>query len=451
MEEKQHIARKKWVRRFAIVFFITLLLLTFFSNTIMNHSLARVSTQYIESDSVSAKVRGTGTIEAGEAKEISITESREVEEVLVKTGDKVNKDDVLIRLKEGVSSEVTAAEKELENLKEAYLNNILVNEIDQTIVNKAENGGDSYEANRSNLTALSNKVKAAQEKADGIQKQIDAINSAAENNTAPSTDDMNGDSSSSNPELDALNKSLKAAQEEVAAATKEHEDFLAGINKINDLKSQYNAIKTAETNLEKLKQKNIGNEIKAACDGEILTMDVKAGDTITPDTSIATIQNKDNGYSLSFSVTNDQAKKVKVGDEASVSNSWYYGDIKVKLSAIKNDPSMPGRQKLLVFSIEGEAETGTSMSVSLGDKSTTYDYVVPNSAVREDNNGKFILVVKQKSSPLGNRYAAKRIDVEVSASDDSKSAVTGAIEGGEYVITTSNKMVNAGDLVRLAE
>ena len=48
MEEKQHIARKKWVKRFAIVFFVVLLLLTFFSNTIMNHSLPQVATQAIE-------------------------------------------------------------------------------------------------------------------------------------------------------------------------------------------------------------------------------------------------------------------------------------------------------------------------------------------------------------------------------------------------------------------
>ena len=77
--------------------------------------------------------------------------------------------------------------------------------------------------------------------------------------------------------------------------------------------------------------------------------------------------------------------------------------------------------------------------------------IVPNSAIREDNNGKFILIVETKSSPLGNRYKASRVDVEVMASDDTQSAISGAVYGYEFVITTSNKPVEAGQLIRLAD
>ena len=72
------------------------------------------------------------------------------------------------------------------------------------------------------------------------------------------------------------------------------------------------------------------------------------------------------------------------------------------------------------------------------------------SAVREDNNGKFILIVESKRSPLGTRYTASRVDVEVLASDDTQSAISGALYGYEFVITTSTKPVEAGKLVRLA-
>lgn len=460
MEEKQHIARKKWVKRFAIVFFVVLLLLTFFSNTIMNHSLPQVATQAIESDSVSSKIRGTGTIESGEAKEVAISESREVEEVLVKAGDTVKKDDVLVKLKGGDSSEITTAQTELDNLKTAYRNSILVNETDQSLVNKAESGKDYYDENRATLAALSAKVTAAQDKVNSIQEQINKLNAASgqtsgDNAAGDGTDDTdmadNVNMNTSNPELDKLNQSLEAAQKELETVTKEHTDYLADINTVNDLRSQYEAIKTAEQNIERLKQNSVGNEIKSTVDGTILTVDVKNGDTISPDTPFITIQNKDNGYSLTISVTKDQVKKVKIGDEATISNSWYYGDVKATLTTIKNDPAAPGKQKLLVLNIEGDVEVGSTMTVSLGDKSATYDYVVPNSSIREDNNGKFILVVKEKSSPLGNRYVAKRINVEVLVTDDSKSAIKAALEGGEYVITTSSKLIKAGDLIRLAD
>lgn len=91
-----------------------------------------------------------------------------------------------------------------------------------------------------------------------------------------------------------------------------------------------------------------------------------------------------------------------------------------------------------------------SLNVSVGQKSANYDLIVPNSAIREDSNGKFILIVESKSSPLGNRYVATRVDVEVLASDDTQSAVSGALYGSEFVITTSTQPVEAGKLVRLA-
>ena len=85
--------------------------------------------------------------------------------------------------------------------------------------------------------------------------------------------------------------------------------------------------------------------------------------------------------------------------------------------------------------------SGQTMTLSVGQRSANYDYVVPNSAIREDNNGKFILIVESKSSPLGNRYIATRVDVEVLASDDTMSAISGGLYGYEYVITTSTAPV----------
>jgi hypothetical protein len=64
---------------------------------------------------------------------------------------------------------------------------------------------------------------------------------------------------------------------------------------------------------------------------------------------------------------------------------------------------------------------------------------VPKSAIRKDSDGQFLLVVTSKSSPLGNRYYAERYPVQVVASDDVQSAVTG-LYGNEYVITTSNNL-----------
>ena len=154
---------------------------------------------------------------------------------------------------------------------------------------------------------------------------------------------------------------------------------------------------------------------------------------------------------MEVTVTKEQAQRLSVGDIADIQNSWYYSNVTAVLKQIKADRSNPQANKVLVFTVEGDVSDGQNLNISIGQKSANYDYIVPNSAIREDNNGKFILIVSQKSSPLGNRYYAERVDVEVLGSDDTQSAVKGALYGYEFVITTSTKPVEAGQLIRLPD
>ncbi|MDE7046939.1 MAG: RND transporter, partial [Lachnospiraceae bacterium] len=177
-----------------------------------------------------------------------------------------------------------------------------------------------------------------------------------------------------------------------------------------------------------------------------------AGETTKPEETAAVLQVEGKGYTLKVSVTNEQARKVQVGDTAELQNAWYYDDAQVILTGIKPDPDNPGQNKLLEFNVTGSSiQAGQALSISVGQRSSEYEFVVPNSAVREDNNGKFILIVESKSGPLSNRYIATRVDVEVLASDDNYTAISAGLYGYEYVITTSTKPVEAGKQVRLNE
>ena len=210
------------------------------------------------------------------------------------------------------------------------------------------------------------------------------------------------------------------------------------------------AVEEAQAQVDKLTAEAMGGEILAPISGTITAINVKSGVETPSDGVVFTMQPEGKGYTLSFSVTNQQATRVSVGDQGELVNAWKYDDIQVTLASIKPDPNNPGQNKLLTFDVTGDSVIGgQSLNVSVGQKSANYDYVVPNSAIREDSNGKFILVITSKSSPIGTRYFASRVDVEVLASDDTKSAVSGAIEYA-YVITTSTKPVEAGKQVRLA-
>lgn len=86
---KDNNKRKDRIKNITIVFLGVMLVLTLFSNTIMNYSLVEVSTQQIMSDSLTTKVRGTGTVEASEGYSVTVPESRKIATVDVKTGDEV--------------------------------------------------------------------------------------------------------------------------------------------------------------------------------------------------------------------------------------------------------------------------------------------------------------------------------------------------------------------------
>ena len=569
MNENGGKKRREWVKNAAIIFLSVMLVLTFFSNTFMNYSLPEVAAQYVQSGTITAKIRGTGTVESGDPYNVKISETRTISSVLVKTGDKVEKGAPLLLLEDKESKELTDAQAALDKAMLDFELALLSGDISNSAFQNVQNG------NVSSLNTYQSRIVAAEAEIDKWQKQVDEATTAinqlktAQVNVdaggAPDTsseqnkvnvaqaalnsdeikiakdkisewqaaqatcqatidkynekiassvsgngfvnqvtedeyqlalknreqyqslinerqafinnnpdkvkaydekvkaladankalaDKQNSKENSTNSltvqtqnwqtELDKRNIQLKAAQD-----TKEQ--LLKDISTELNLDYQLDSLQKQRDDIAKLQENAVGASIEAPISGTITSVTVKAGDEAQPDTALVTMQPEGKGFTMSFSVTNDQAKRLSVGDKADLVNSWRYSDMDITLASIKPDTTDPGQKKLLTFDITGDEVTpGQSLNVSVGQKSANYDLIVPNSAIREDSNGKFILIVESKSSPLGNRYVATRVDVEVLASDDTQSAVSGALYGSEFVITTSTQPVEAGKLVRLA-
>lgn len=570
MNENGGKKRREWVKNAAIIFLSVMLVLTFFSNTFMNYSLPEVAAQYVQSGTITAKIRGTGTVESGDPYNVKITETRTISSVLVKTGDKVEKGAPLLLLEDKESKElkdaqaaldkamldfelallsgdisntaytnvqtgqiasvgtyqsrIVAAEAEIDKWQkqvdeatrainqlktaqvnveaggapdtsseqakvaeaQAALNNDWVKiakdkisewqaalaACDATIEKYEEwilssvsgNEGypnqvpeDEYNVAKTNRATYQRLIKEKQDQINADPAAVTAynnkVNALAEankklaekqNSKTNTTSSLTVQTQNWQNELDSRNAKLKAAQDFKAQLLK---DISTELN----LDYQLDSLKKQRDDIAKLQENAVGASIEAPISGTITSVTVKAGDEAQPDTALVTMQPEGKGFTMSFSVTNDQAKRLSVGDKADLVNSWRYSDMDITLASIKPDTTDPGQKKLLTFDITGDEVTpGQSLNVSVGQKSANYDLIVPNSAIREDSNGKFILIVESKSSPLGNRYVATRVDVEVLASDDTQSAVSGALYGYEFVITTSTQPVEAGKLVRLA-
>lgn len=569
MNENGGKKRREWVKNAAIIFLSVMLVLTFFSNTFMNYSLPEVAAQYVQSGTITAKIRGTGTVESGDPYNVKISETRTISSVLVKTGDKVEKGAPLLLLEDKESKELTDAQAALDKAMLDFELALLSGDISNSTFQNVQNG------NVASINTYQSRIVAAEAEIDRWQKQVDeatnAINqlkTAQVNVDAGGTPDTGSEQNKVNAAQAALNSDeVKIAKDKISEwqaaqatcqatidkyneniassvsgngfvnqvtedeyqlALKNREQYqslinerqafinnnpdkvkaydekvkaLADANKaladkqnskenstnsltvqtqnwqteldkrniqlkaaqdtkeqlLKDISTELNldyqldSLQKQRDNIAKLQENAVGASIEAPISGTITSVTVKAGDEAQPDTALVTMQPEGKGFTMSFSVTNDQAKRLSVGDKADLVNSWRYSDMDITLASIKPDTTDPGQKKLLTFDITGDEVTpGQSLNVSVGQKSANYDLIVPNSAIREDSNGKFILIVESKSSPLGNRYVATRVDVEVLASDDTQSAVSGALYGSEFVITTSTQPVEAGKLVRLA-
>lgn len=248
-----------------------------------------------------------------------------------------------------------------------------------------------------------------------------------------------------------LSIQLSDAEATLKKAQEEQTQLLTDVGQELNLSSQNSIIADKQKEIAKLRENAVGATVVAPMDGTVISVSKIAGEETMPEEALATMVATGKGFTVSFSVTNEQAKRATVGEQAEIQNSWYYGDLKATLQTIRPDKENPAQKKELTFSVEGEVQDGQSLSLSVGQKSSNYDMLVPNSAIKEDNTGKFILIIEVKNSPLGNRYRARRVDVEVLASDDTQTAIIGDVNSYEYVITTSTKPIAAGDLVRISD
>lgn len=680
--EENKVKKRGWVKNAAIIFLSILLVLTFFSQTILNRSLPEVSTASVSSDTINARIRGSGTVTAGDTYEVVLSETRTVEAVYVKVGDAVAVGDKLFLLADKDSTELTQAQEQLATARRNYQSALIdmgsadyarenrnIQKLRETLadaqqklaagtvtpeevnlaaanlkeaqktqkelakaVTDAETAysdaqaavaalesqvktledsiekqdraletledelyrlqrGETYtqadlvkaqnalaEAKRDyancwdqNKTALNtlrakaeailgssggesgatsaedvirqmqalcdgwnndqleNAYKATTEEYNAFQllkpkytalekaqEKADSVEAGLKNNESLQTQirqkrqeisDAEETLSDTKHQLKQAKKDLAAKQDELSSADwdltalkdrqeQQTEAIAAFQETYDDLKARsdsYESLKTAvdsaETALEdalfalaeqkkndskqsakdqlnlqaqkeeiaklekevaERKENAVGAEVTAKTAGTVSTISAVAGREVAAGTALATIEVVDRGYTLKFSVTKEQAQKVRLGDKAEISNYWWGSGIDATLTQIMPDSANPSTNKLLVFTLTGEVSSGDNLNLSIGQKSANYDAVIPSSAVRSDSNGTFVLVLTAKSTPLGNRYTATRVDVKVLAQDDTKSAVSG-LTYGDFVITTSSKPLDAGMQVRMVD
>lgn len=359
-----------------------------------------------------------------------------------------------------ISASIATKSLEIDQLQRDLSNYLAKSTTSGVLKTKLKNAESTLNKAKKNLNSakdtLSNDVRSIKleikAKLDKVTAELDDVTLKL-TNAGTAKDDATAAGYLSASQLELKISEQKDTVDNLYAALeiKKQTDNVTNESNQLDLEAKKKDIERQKEKVEKLKSEAFDAVVTAKMGGTVESVSVTAGSEVAAGTVAAVISVSDLGYTVSFSVKNDQAKKVKVGDKAEIT-SWYWGDsFSATLSEVKTDTTNPQTQKTLVFNVTGsDISTGQTITLSMGSKGQPYSAVVPNAAVREDSNGKFVLVMEAKSSPLGNRYKAVRYDIEVLAKDDNNTAVNGLM-GSEYVITTSTKPIQAGDQVRPAE
>lgn len=535
--------KRDWVKNAIIIFLAVLLVLTFFSNTIMNYSLPEVAAQYPQSTTLTTKIRGSGTVESAQSYNVTVQETRTVAAVNVKKGDTIAAGDTLLTLDATESQELQDARTNLATVKLDYEKLKLPKNEDgaaaraaslaqaQAAVTKAETdlaNAQKYESDlkwyqdqeasakstlatknqnkeyysslvdnlnsqianveNSNADYLSAKkrleddpeneeLKAevqriydeqiapklaslSQQLADAQQNLLNATYAASQAESAyTSAQDATAAFQASNQNatsVSAAQTALQSAKDNLAtlqATAKDTEDTNAYNDSVAqlDLAAKEQEVKDAEAKVKALEEKTSAASIKSRYAGVVTEVNVAAGDTTTADTPLMVVELTEKGYTLKATVTKEQARTLKEGLQAEITNLWDSG-ITMTLTSITSDKKDPANSRVLTFAVTGDdVSVGQSLSFSVGDKNSNYDLVIPSAAIHTDADGSFVYTVQVKSSPLGNRYTVRKKTVTIVASDDNNSAVSGELSSDDFVITTATVPLEVGTQVRIAE
>jgi len=568
MKEIKAFPNRKWVIKAGIAFLVVMGILTFFSNTIMNYSLPKVTVVYSSGGSMTTAIKGTGTIEAITQAKVTAQGARKVD--LVKFG--VNED-----VKEGdiIATYAPATDTEKEELKAAQdaLDAILKQQktddlqvpvydysMDERLISDAQETLDKANTTLTSAQGKDAAFNAAQVDITAAQSSIDLLNgeliplndtrdikfqakldAESVQNTAPAAlieaeaalstaqtalalDPNNPDLlktvndaqivvnqaqatvdqapavlTQANTDLAAVdlqvkdkNASLKTATASLSTAN----DKLAAAQALPSVTDAAEAVKMAQRSVDDLKKAlsdkkkadGVQQQIAAMSDedkakalkdaqkkvddltalseqttiaapkaGRISSVVASGTETVKGDILVM-IDVIDEGFKVPISFTTEQVSQMQIGMSARI-DGWGGSNEDAVVVSIKPDSTDPRNKKTVIFKLNDPNNnywfsTGTSITLSLNNRSKDYQCIVPLSAIHEESGETFVYSIKTKSSPLGERYIAVKVPVTILAKDDTNAAIDPSALGqyGSSVITeTNDKSFKSGDQVRLAE
>ncbi len=289
-------------------------------------------------------------------------------------------------------------------------------------------------------------------------------------NPSPSQQELENAFAEAQANVEVARQAVIQAQNDYNFALKE--DAAQDANEANAVQSAQLGVQalnaqadTARKALEQLvSYQNAGGKICAEQDCTILTSGIQAGAFTTGSEVLIT---GNGGWKLKGQVAVNDKEKIRTGVEAEIRlGTGSKRTVKIEsigaesVSGASGTDVFAGENGVLAASIQTfwyaplpentAANHGDSFDWTVrSDSGKEYEQLIPLSALREDADGAYCLIVSEEESMLGTVQTAKRVSVTVLEKDSENAAVTSTLKDKDQIIISSEKYVGEGDRVRI--
>ena len=353
--------------------------------------------------------------------------------------------------------ELNAAKQELQNAKDAAAaeqKKDIAEPVDKTgnsvtdqpkDADDADASGKNEQDNTTNST-ITQQLQQFEEAVQEKQNTYDTIQAKVTEKQAA----LDSASTALEEKQEQLESDMSAAADAKKAAERAVED--ASLSADTDHTQEINAISLEQyqKQLEKLKTiKQQNGEITAPSSGIITKVCVETGQKTT-DTAAIVMSDEQSG--LLFTTTTDSKNReyLSVGDNATITG---VGKETSDCSIVSLENSEDGSSIKVSISMQGDDFLpGESAQMTVTRKSESYDYLVPVTAVWQENNKAYVLLLETENTVLGEQYIARKAEVEILDKNSSYAAVSGnSLSTDCKIITDSDRTVGNGNVVRMTE
>lgn len=448
---------KEKLLKMIIAFFIIMTGCTFMARGADSITVPKVKTMHEKKGELTEKFEGTGEIVSQSQDTISVPENQRILDILAQPGTEVEVGAPLVSLDVSyLDEQVLKKQREIEKVQLQLEQKRIEGEGASRLPLTAEAEIDMDAARDAYVQTQQNYQKAV----DAFQVYADGHpdgNEEEEQEARQKKDELQAQIDAREETMDIANsayqqsiRSYHLAEQQEAQIQKDEMNK----KRENDLSLQEMQLDLDGLNDELTKLISIkdgGALVKADRKGVMATAtDLTEGFITTGNEKLVLYTEELEAYGM---IPEEKIGKIEKGDEVTIRISGHAEAVPLKIDRIVQKQEEDRLQTVWYAPLDkGTYRRGTTLTYEYKKKiETSYDSMVPLTALRESEGNSYVLIAEKKPGILGNSYTAVRVTAVLLGKDEENAALQIHLPEDAKIITESNKYIKEGDRVRLID